>query len=323
MERLAKQIELAESQVKKLNKQFEETQKKIMGISAPANMAKSAFKGFSNVINRVEDSLKNAATVRINANAGLDVDTEKLNIFKNLNIDAESLPALEQGISDIFGKIENPLGFLDGIKDDIASYTESLPALGQGISEMIGSSMGGMTQAFAELAASGKLNFKDLADSVIKDLTRMAMQQMIMKSLFGGMGGGIGGIGGLFGIAHTGGIAGQLTGMKKEVSPLVFANAPRFHGGGVLGAEEYPIIAKRGEGIFTPEQMRALSPAHPQVNVNVRNNTSAQVTLKQHYNGNGGVDINARIEDAMSAAAANRSSKFNQALNSSRRLARR
>jgi lambda family phage tail tape measure protein len=213
-----------------------------------------------------------------------------------------------------------PEGVLEGLKSGVDGYLESLPTMGESVSDMVKNSMNGMTEAVAEFAASGKLDFKDFTDSVIKDLTRMAMQQAILKPILDGLG---------FGAdtGHTGGIVGQLSGAKKEVSPLVFADAPRFHSGGILGgglgAGEYPIIAKRGEGIFTPEQMRALSPSQPRVNVNVQNNAGAKVTVRQSYNGNGGVDIDARIESAMTAAAANRSSNFNQALGASRRLVRR
>lgn len=62
--------------------------------------------------------------------------------------------------------------------------------------------------------------------------------------------------------AHTGGIAGIATGLSRRVSPSVFAGAPKFHTGGVVGGgllpSEVPIIAQKGEGIFTPEQMDAM-----------------------------------------------------------------
>jgi lambda family phage tail tape measure protein len=240
----------------------------------------------------------------------------------------------ELGAKKIKAELEfeiKPEGVLEGLKSGVDGYLESLPTMGESVSDMVKNSMNGMTESVAEFAASGKFSFKDFTDSVIKDLTRMAVQQAILAPLLNGLFSGGGGGGKsrtpTFNTGHTGGIVGQLSGAKKEVSPLVFAAAPRFHSGGVLGglgAGEYPIIAKRGEGIFTPEQMRALSPSQPpQVNVNVQNNTSSKVTVKQSYNGNGGVDIDARIESAMTAAAANRSSNFNQALNTSRRLVRR
>ena len=79
-----------------------------------------------------------------------------------------------------------------------------------------------------------------------------------------------------FGIFHSGGVVGQTQTASRSVAPAVFASAPRAHSG--LMAGEVPIIAKRGEGIFTPAQMRALGrqgggsdrPIHIQLNLDGR-----------------------------------------------------
>lgn len=58
-------------------------------------------------------------------------------------------------------------------------------------------------------------------------------------------------------LAHGGAIVGADLRMQRGVSGGIFNGAPRFHTGGIVG-DEVPIIAKRGEGVFTPAQMRAL-----------------------------------------------------------------
>jgi hypothetical protein len=73
---------------------------------------------------------------------------------------------------------------------------------------------------------------------------------------------------------HTGGIAGVDAPMGfRAVAASAFAGAPRLHAGGMagggLGAGEVPAILKRGEGVFTPQQMRALGPAGGDVSVTV------------------------------------------------------
>ena len=60
--------------------------------------------------------------------------------------------------------------------------------------------------------------------------------------------------------------------------PARIAGAHKFHSGGVIG-NEVPIIAKRGETVFTPGQMRllgaGLSGREPvKVEVNVHNNAA-------------------------------------------------
>lgn len=80
-------------------------------------------------------------------------------------------------------------------------------------------------------------------------------------SAAGSSGGGVssifGFLGSLFGAHHTGGVVGSPT-MFRNVSPLVFEGAARYHTGGVagLGPDEIPIIAKRNEEILTDNDPR-------------------------------------------------------------------
>ena len=55
--------------------------------------------------------------------------------------------------------------------------------------------------------------------------------------------------------AHTGGVVGVTPLAHRPVDPAVFNKAPRFHSGGLVGGE-VPIIAKQGEVIGWPRQMR-------------------------------------------------------------------
>ncbi|MDE2096248.1 MAG: hypothetical protein KGL39_03315 [Patescibacteria group bacterium] len=60
---------------------------------------------------------------------------------------------------------------------------------------------------------------------------------------------------------HSGGTVGAYGyGQPRLVSPLVFAGAPRFHGGG-LASDEVPIIAQRGERVLTADQNAAYTAA--------------------------------------------------------------
>jgi len=74
----------------------------------------------------------------------------------------------------------------------------------------------------------------------------------------GDIGGWIGSFMQSFAVAHTGGIVGQPTGQARVVSPLLFANAPRYHTGGLPGLMpgEVPIIAQKGEEILSRNDPR-------------------------------------------------------------------
>ena len=76
-------------------------------------------------------------------------------------------------------------------------------------------------------------------------------------------------------LAHGGGVIGRDAFPARMVDPAVFDRAARYHRGGIVGGER-PIVARSGEGVFTPGQMQALAPvpdAKPEIHVavNVRN----------------------------------------------------
>lgn len=93
------------------------------------------------------------------------------------------------------------------------------------------------------------------------------------------------------GIAHTGAIVGSHRNTSARPASL-WSGAPRFHKGGIplpsLGPKllpsEVPIIARKGEGIFTPEQMSQLGGSmntmgvtiHAPVSVNANGGTPEQ-----------------------------------------------
>jgi len=126
--------------------------------------------------------------------------------------------------------------------------------------------LGAMEDALVQFVTTGKLSFGDLVNSILSDLARLAIQRSITgplaNALFGALGGAGGGLSFPSGsLGHTGGIAGRLTRSRTGVDPRAFAFAPRLHAGGIAGAlrpDEVPAILRRGEGVFTPEQMRAL-----------------------------------------------------------------
>jgi len=96
-------------------------------------------------------------------------------------------------------------------------------------------------------------NFKNIGDSFVRMLKRMAAELIaaqITKGIFGGAGG-------IFGILHEGGVVGR-AGARREVSPLAFIGAPRLHEGGAFGLhpDEIPIIAQRGEVVIPADALR-------------------------------------------------------------------
>lgn len=170
-----------------------------------------------------------------------------------------------------------------------AAFTE-IGRIGEQAFDRIGS-------AITQMAMEGRLSMRSLGDvgqAVASELSQAFIPLALLNPLKNMLGGGnaptlgdflpriVSGLGGFFapslpvappvygGLYHTGGVVGAgAPGGWRAVPEEVFRGAPRFHRGGMIGADEVPIIAQRGEGVFTPAQMRALGPADGSTTINV------------------------------------------------------
>ena len=166
-----------------------------------------------------------------------------------------------------------------------------------------------MTDELTEFVMTGKADFKSLADSIIRDIIRISIQAAlanIYKSIFGESGGGsffgdlVGGFVSAFTggggsdftsagaagsgdivmeVLHSGGVAGSGANTFRVASQELLKGARRMHTGGMVGSGEVPTILKKGEGVFTKEQMQAMGGA-PNVQVNVINQTGQQIAAE-------------------------------------------
>lgn len=198
----------------------------------------------------------------------------------------QSSKSLEDGFKRGFINLKNEL-------DDFSALSESA----------VKNAFNNMENILADFVATGKANIADLVQSIVSDFAKIAIRQSITQPLFNGLSSYLG-----FATAHSGGIVGSDALRTTYASPAVFSNAPRFHSGGIVG-DEVPIIAKRGEGVFTREQMKALGDtgARVSVNVNVINNASSEVkaTVKKTDQGNGTFNLDVMIEKIEGAIGKN------------------
>ncbi|WP_150523849.1 tape measure protein [Roseibium sediminis] len=99
--------------------------------------------------------------------------------------------------------------------------------------------------------------FLQFAADFLRQMGTMILRQIMFNALskIGFGGGGIG-------LAHSGGLIGAgsagVGNATKNVSPALFANAARYHTGGVvgLGPDEVPLIAKQNEEMITEQDPR-------------------------------------------------------------------
>lgn len=211
----------------KLNEQMSESDVRLQSLVASAQQLQAAFGGVASASTTLAlENATNSAAVSIG----------------KLNQEQENAKAINEELKN---------GFVSTFKagaQAIAGMVTGQKTLGDGFMDVMA--------AFGQWAA----------DFLMK-IAEMILQQLLLNALQGAFGGEsmTGGLGGatasvLTGITaakrHNGGLAGQ--GVGRSYSPLVFANAPRYHTGGIVGLQpnEVPAILQRGEEVLTKQDPR-------------------------------------------------------------------
>ncbi|MFZ1413663.1 MAG: phage tail tape measure C-terminal domain-containing protein, partial [Defluviicoccus sp.] len=169
----------------------------------------------------------------------------------------------------------------DGMSRALQDYADRATDAAANAEQVTTQAFAHMEDALVAFVQTGKMDFKGLADSIIADITRIAIRQAIIGPLAGALFGTAGAAGGglldgLFSsgggaaagadaaaagapyalVWHQGGVVGQDTAPKRPVDPVLFLNAPRYHAGGRvgLGPNEVPAILERGETVLRKGQ---------------------------------------------------------------------
>jgi len=134
---------------------------------------------------------------------------------------------------------------------EIARATASQKRL-QTQTEQIGASS--LSNLFTDLATGAK-SFGDAVQAAalnfVQSLARMAAEALAKRAVLALSGAAGGGSGLLSAVLHGGGMVGG--GHRRTVNPLMFAGAPRFHSGGMVGLrpDERPAILQTGEEVLS------------------------------------------------------------------------
>ncbi|TGY90652.1 phage tail tape measure protein [Marinicauda algicola] len=156
------------------------------------------------------------------------------------------------------------------VRDELARYASEAMEWGKGLGNALVGAFRSAEDAIAKFVTTGKLDFKALADSILADITRIAVRSAILGPLANALAGGGGLLGGLFGsgggilsgIFHAGGMVGAPA-PQRLVPAYAFAEAPRMHRGGMAGLrpDEVPAILQRGEMVLSRAQVAAMGSA--------------------------------------------------------------
>jgi lambda family phage tail tape measure protein len=292
-----------QNSVRESNKLEQERERKVEGVRQKYKALDTTLAG----------AIKRAQEWRVEAMQGLN---ETATGYAEFSAQVESVYGdMIAGARD--EDLQNSKRWEDGIKRGLKSVIDEANDMARKAERGVTSMFKGMEDALVSFVQTGKLDFKSFANSIISDLIRMQIQTAITKPLAGALSSFVGGLFGGGGTAatptataHTGGVIGVDSLSMRSIHPAVFADAPRFHDGGVVG-NEVPIIAQRGETVFTPGQMKMLggalqSKSGVSVSVNVTNNVSnAQASADVSRDGAGNMDLNIVIEEIENKMARN------------------
>ncbi len=187
-----------------------------------------------------------------------------------------------------------------GARSALRTYVEDATNAAKNAERAVTGAFRSMEDALTQFVTTGKMDFASLANSIISDLVRIQIQRTITlplanwaSSLFGG--GSASGsalpagapdlLGTMVNLAHTGALLGSDPLASRPANAAIFEGAPRFHSGGLVSGE-VPIIARAGEAVFTPGQLRALGGA-----LNGRPSVKVEVNVVNRAQG-----VDARVE---------------------------
>ena len=199
---------------------------------------------------------------------------------------ARQLPIIEELAR---ANVDYQRSFEFGARSALRTYVDDATNAAKQAERAVTGAFRSMEDALTQFVTTGRIDFNNLANSIISDLIRIQIQRMITLplanwasslGLFGGSGAAAGAalptgasdlMGTMVNLAHTGGLLGFDLLSSRPINASVFDAAPRFHAGGLVGGE-MPIIARQGEAVFTPGQMRALGGSlntRPEVKIEV------------------------------------------------------
>jgi lambda family phage tail tape measure protein len=100
-----------------------------------------------------------------------------------------------------------------GASEAIRKYGEEAKAVGYQVENVMTNAFHGIEDAFAQFVTTGKLNFKDLINSITADLARMSIKTLLSQAMDAFKGSAMGGaLSGIFGQKQGGGAGGAIVG---------------------------------------------------------------------------------------------------------------
>ena len=118
----------------------------------------------------------------------LGISMEQFNaLFENTEAPDSYLDNLKKKSDEVGESFIKTFGA--DMKGKLTGFVESIKTVGEAMGDVVVKGIKGMEDALVDFVTTGKMNFKNLANSIIKDMARIAIQQSITKPLAGFLGG--------------------------------------------------------------------------------------------------------------------------------------
>lgn len=279
-------LTLAYSKLDTFREQLDETMQRYGDIQA--SLAEAKLAGDTSQIEKLETETE---TITVQATK----------LAETVNLHERAIPFIQRRI-DILQEELRVLDKWGGAGVSLLRWAKEANRRFEDLGRTIGDNLTSAMDGFIDGLAEGEFRFKDFVKSILSSLYKIIIQALIAKAVLNAIGLGNSSTftgaelsgqisagqsfaqGGAVGL-HSGGIVGREATFRRSVDSGLFAFAQRYHGGGMvgLGANEVPIIAERGEGVFTKEQMAALGRGggNNNVQVNVINQTGTEAEVQR------------------------------------------
>jgi len=151
------------------------------------------------------------------------------------------------------------------MKLKITNFRDSIKTVGEAMSDVVIKGIKGMEDALVDFVMTGQLEFRKLANSIIRDMIRIAIQQTITAPFSN-----------WFGSLFSGGnttTLGMTQGSFMESQPKFRGHMAT--GGHVVGGSSY-LVGERGMELFTPTTSGTITPNNQLGNTSVVVNVDAK-----------------------------------------------
>lgn len=148
---------------------------------------------------------------------------------------------------------------LEGLGVKIAEVKDAQQSFQKSLKDNAESALGGFFEDLITGAKSFKQAFADMVKSFLAGVAQMLAKQAAMRLISSLFPGGNAGSNTVAAIQrHAGGVVRASGGVRRWVSPMLFGQAPRYHGGGIAGLRpgEVPAILMAGEEVLTRKDPR-------------------------------------------------------------------